>query len=75
MDEVNLFVISLNAFVAVLILLSVLALAMRLLTALFPPPPTSSGAAATVAVVTAVSALFPGARVTRIEAIEGGPKR
>ena len=75
MDEVNLWVICVNAFVVVLVLLSLLALAMRLLTAVFPPPRSASGAAMAVAINTAVSTLFPGARVSRIEEITGGRKR
>lgn len=72
MDETALWIICLNAFVAVLILLSVLALAMRLLTTLFPAPRVSTDAALTVGITSAVTALLPGARVTRIEEIKRG---
>lgn len=75
MEEANLFVICLNAFIAVFILLTLLAACMRLLTTLFPPPHATSGAAMTVAISGAVTTLLPGARVTRIEEIEGGRKR
>jgi len=75
MEDVNLVVICLNAFVAVLILLALLAFGMRLLTSLFPVPRTPSHVAVTAAISTAVATILPGARVTRIEELEGERKR
>ena len=80
MNEPSLLVMCLNAFVAVLVLLSVLALVMRLLLIVFP----ANGAAATAgrggdahggaadpalaaAISVAAQIVAPGARVTRIE--------
>jgi hypothetical protein len=79
MNEPSLLVMCLNAFVAVLVLLSVLALVMRLLLIVFP----ASGAAVTAghggdahgggdpalaaAISVAAQMVVPGARVTRIE--------
>ncbi len=59
--------VCLIAFVAVLTLLSLLGLAMRLLTTLFPPPTSRTDAAVVGALHTAVGAMMPGARISRIE--------
>lgn len=67
MQDVNLLEICLNAFVAVIGLLSLLALSMRALNALLPAVKTSSDAAVAVAINAAVQAMAPGARVTHIE--------
>lgn len=84
MNEPNLLVMCLNAFLAVLVLLSLLALAMRLLIAVFPPacrpaaaapgaaPARGGDHALAAAIAAAVQAAVPGGRVTRIEAT---PKR
>ena len=67
MEDVALYIVCLNAFLAVLILLSLLALLMRLLIAVFPERLPRTDAAVVAALSTAVSTRFPGARVTRIE--------
>jgi hypothetical protein len=70
MEEVNLFIICVNAFIAVLILLSVLGFGMLLLTHLFPVPVSRKDTVITTAINTAVTAAFPGARLTRVEEIK-----
>jgi len=70
MDDVNLLVICLNAFIAVLILLSTLGLGMQLLTRLFPVPVSRSDSALTAAISSAVTSAFPGARLTHVEEIK-----
>ena len=70
MENPNLLLICLNAFVAVLGLLWVLAIALRGLIELFPeeaPPKTDTAVA--VAIASAANAILPGARVTHIEEI------
>jgi hypothetical protein len=70
MSEPNLLSLSVSAFAAVLLLLSLLALAIRALTMLFavPPSPTHRVDAAVVAALSsAVHHALPGYRVTRIE--------
>ena len=57
-----------TAFVAVFVLLIVLALAIRAVTALLPGRPAGEEDEVLVAAVaTAVAVVYPGARVTRIE--------
>ncbi|MBE2293788.1 MAG: hypothetical protein IAF00_02515 [Phycisphaerales bacterium] len=85
MEEPNLLVICLNAFAAVLILLTILSGALRGLIELFPErgdpnkeaqkftttaPQPGTDAAIAVAIATAANAIIPGARVTRIEEIK-----
>lgn len=55
------------AFTAVFLLLAVLAVLMRAITALFPLRTSRTDPAITAAIATAVAILAPGARVTRIE--------
>ena len=74
MDEHNLLYICLNAFVAVMVLLSLLTLLLRLLITLFPERAVRQDSAITSAIQTAVSNLYPGARVTRMEEIKRGSR-
>lgn len=70
MPDSNLLTLSVSAFAAVLLLLSLLALAIRGLTLLFahPPEPTLRIDAAVVAVLgAAVHEAVPGHHMTRIE--------
>lgn len=55
------------AFAAVFLLLTVLAVLMRAITAVFPLRTPRTDPAITAAIATAVAILAPGARVTRIE--------
>ena len=72
MDEVNLLLVCLNAFVAVLILLSVLAGIMRLLIVVFPEQKSASDEAVASAIRLAVEQFMPGAGVAKIEEIKRG---
>ena len=67
METPNLLLICLNAFIAVLGLLTVLAGAIRGLVELFPERPPKTDTVVAVAIAAAVNAVSPGARVTRIE--------
>ena len=67
MEHPNLLLICLNAFIAVLGLLTVLAGAIRGLIELFPERPPTTDTVVAVAIAAAVNAVSPGARVTRIE--------
>jgi hypothetical protein len=66
-DEPNLLLISVFAFLAVFLVLLVLAGIMRALTHFFPPPDDGPDAALLAAISAAASAAWPGLRVTRIE--------
>lgn len=74
MEDINLYIICFNAFVAVLALLSILALAMRVLIVLFPAARSGSDPALVAAISGAAASVMPGARVTRMEEIQGGRK-
>lgn len=67
--DANLLLVCLVAFVAVFVLLSVLALTMRGLMAILPERPTGDGAdpAVLAAITTATSAAFPGMQVKSVE--------
>ena len=66
----NLLVICVTAFVAVFILLSLLAVVMRALIVVYPEKVTSGSDAAMIAAVTsAVSIAFPGTKVSKVEEI------
>lgn len=67
MGSPDLLLICLSSFAAVFLLLSVLALVMRALIALFPQPIGSTDTAMLAAVAAAVSAAHPGATITKIE--------
>jgi hypothetical protein len=70
MNEHNLLWICLNAFLAVMGLLSLLALFLRLLITLFAEKPAAkSDPAIASAIASSVNSAWPGARVTRIEEI------
>ncbi len=69
----ELWLVCLIACVAVLLLLSLLGLAMCLLTMLFPPPSPRTDAPVVGILHAAVGALLPGSRITRIE--ETTPER
>lgn len=80
MENPNLFLICFNAFIAVMALLSLLAGALRGLIELFPERapqterrlptnPLVADPVVAVAIASAVNAIAPGARVTRIEEI------
>jgi hypothetical protein len=66
MSEPNLLVISASAFIAVIVLLSLLAAIIRLLTTLFPVE-EDGDAAVLAAIATAAARAYPGTRITNIE--------
>jgi hypothetical protein len=65
--ETNLLLISVFAFLAVFLVLSVLAGLIKVLTHLFPPPVDGPDAAVLAAITSAASLAWPWMRVTRIE--------
>lgn len=70
MEDPNLIVICAVAFAAVLILLSVLAALIHVLTLAFPEKTDETDQALLAAIHTAVSNSIPGAKVTHIEEIK-----
>lgn len=69
MTEPNLLIICAAAFLAVLLLLSLLAGLIRVLTAVFPAESAESDAPVIAAIHTAVARVYPGTRVTNIEEV------
>ena len=67
MEAPDLLMVCVSAFSAVFVLLALLALAMRILMAVFPGVIAKADPAMLAAVSTAVAAVFPGAKITRLE--------
>ena len=72
MNEPNLVSLSLSAFLAVLLLLSLLALAIRALALLFRDRTTEIDAALVAALQATVHQQLPGYRITRVEETRAG---
>jgi hypothetical protein len=70
MDAPGLLTICISAFVAVFFLLSVLAVVMRLIQVAFPAREGGGDLAVLAAVTSAVAALYPNSRITKIEELE-----
>jgi len=70
MESVSVLNSCLLSFLVVFILLTSLALVIRLVTALFPQKAAGTDAAVIAAIHTTVATQVPGARVTRIEEIQ-----
>jgi hypothetical protein len=67
MGSPDVLLVCVSAFVAVFLLLSVLALVMRTLIAVFPGHLKSTDAAVLAAIGAAVAAAHPGTKITRIQ--------
>lgn len=63
----NLFFICISAFLAVFVLLSILAISMRLILIIFPEKESKTDAAVLAAVSTTVQSIYPGTLITKIE--------
>ncbi len=71
MGSLDLLLICVSAFIGVFILLSVLALIMRLIIAVFPEKAEAvSDTAVVAALATVVTAVYPGTRITKVEEIQ-----
>ena len=68
-SDPNLFIICIWSFLVVFILLGILAIMIRLVTAIFPGADKRDDTAMVAAIHSTVAATLPGARVTRIEEI------
>ncbi len=67
MESANLLIVCASAFAAVFLLLSVLALVMRLITVVFPQRDSGTDAVVVAAITTTMSTIYPNARITNIE--------
>ena len=70
MGQTELLLICVSAFIAVFILLSILALVMKLIIVVFPMKAGQSDAVLLAAVATVVSSIYPGTTLTKIEEIK-----
>lgn len=70
MGSLELLVICVSAFVAVFVLLAILALVMRLIIVAFPQKVAGLDSTVIAAAVSTVAALYPGTRVTKVEEIK-----
>ncbi len=70
MGSIDLLMICASAFVGVFLLLSLLAIVMRIIIVVFPQGAKGTDAAVVAAVTAAVSAGYPGTRITNIEEIK-----
>jgi hypothetical protein len=67
METPDLLMVCVSAFSAVFVLLALLAVVMRVLIAAFPETLAKADPAMLAAVSATVSAVFPGAKITRVE--------
>jgi len=70
MGSLNLMVVCASAFVAVFLLLSVLALVMKLIIVVFPQRMAGTDTAVVAALATVVSSVYPNTNITKIEEIK-----
>ncbi len=70
MGSLELLFICASAFAAVFLLLTFLALVMRLILVIFPYKEPSSDSAMLAAVAAAVAAIYPGTKITKVEEIK-----
>lgn len=70
MEDPNLLLICLSALLAVFIILSVLALVMRLIIAIFPEKILKSDSAVFAAVASVIANFYPGTKISKIEEIK-----
>jgi hypothetical protein len=70
MEQTNLFMICLSAFMAVFVLLALLSALMRMIITIFPQKISDTDSAVLAAVVTTVSSIYPGTKVTKIGEIK-----
>ncbi|MBN2227530.1 MAG: hypothetical protein JW763_09210 [candidate division Zixibacteria bacterium] len=70
MEPLGLLTICVSALISVFLLLSLLALVMRLILALFPVPVQVTDSAIVAAIVSAAQRLYPGTTVTKVEEVK-----
>jgi Co/Zn/Cd efflux system component len=70
MGSLDLVYICASAFTAVFLLLTVLAIMMRIIIAMFPPKDTTSDSAVIAAIATVASNIYPGTKISNIEELK-----
>jgi hypothetical protein len=67
METSELLLICVSAFIAVFIVLSILAIIMRIIILIFPDQDKGGDTALLAAIVSSVTRLYPGTKITKIE--------
>ena len=70
MGSQDLLLICTSAFVMVFLLLTILALVMRIITAIFPEKISKTDEIILAAMATVVSTVYPGTKITKVEEIK-----
>ncbi len=70
MESAELLMVCIAAFVMVFVLLTLLAVVMRLITGIFPEKARTTDSAVLAAVASVVSSVYPGTNITKIEEIK-----
>ena len=70
MESPALIFICISAFTGVFVLLTLLAVVMRIITVLFPDREIKADTATVAAVISAVSAIYPGTQITKIKELK-----
>ncbi len=70
MGSLDLLVICVSAFVVVFLILTLLALVMRLIMAVFPEKVVKADSAYLAAIASVISTIYPGTRITKVEEIK-----
>ncbi len=70
MPSVELLEVCVSAFIAVFLLLSLLALVMRLIMAVFPEKVIQTDSFLLAAIASVMSTIYPGTKVTKVEEIK-----
>jgi len=70
MESMNLLVVSISAFIYVFVVLSVIAIVMRLIIVVFPEKQRSDDAATFAAINSVFNTIYPGTKVTKIKELK-----
>ena len=70
MGSLDLVYICASAFAAVFLLLTVLAIMMRVIIALFPPKDITSDAAVIAAIASVAASVYPGTKISKVEELK-----
>ena len=70
MGSTELLMVCASAFIAVFLLLALMALVMRIIIILFPQSAIGADAATIAAVASVISAAYPGTRITKVEELQ-----
>jgi len=70
MESYELITICTSAFIAVFVILSLLALLMRLIIVIFPSKEVKEDTAVIAAITTVVNKFYPGTKITKVEEVK-----